>query len=78
MLASGVGMLPMLVLASGFGMLVFASGVGMMDFASGVCLFCDLKNRTSKLEYKTNNIKNGLFPLIQKPFSCLGLRRIRP
>jgi len=44
----------------------------------GVCLFCDLKNRTSKLEYETNNIKNGLFPLIQKPFSCPGLWRIRP
>ena len=23
-----------------------------------------------QLEYETTNIKNGLFPLIQKPFSC--------
>jgi len=44
----------------------------------GVCLFCDLKDITTKLEYKTTNIKNGLFPLIQKPFSYPGLWRIRP
>jgi len=44
----------------------------------GVCLFCDLRSGTSKLEYETNNIKNGLFPLIQKPFSYPGLWRIRP
>ena len=43
-----------------------------------VCLFCDLKERTSKLEYETTNIKNGLFPLILKPFSYPGLWRIRP
>jgi len=44
----------------------------------GGCLICDLKDRTSKLEYETTNIKNGLFPLIQKPFSYPGLWRIRP
>ena len=49
-----------------------------VTIGGGVCLFCDLKDRTSKLEYETTNIKNGLFPLIQKPFSYPGLWRIRP
>ena len=36
------------------------------------------KEQTNKMEYETTNIKNGLFPLIQKPFSYPGLWRIRP
>ena len=34
---------------------------------------CFVNLRTSRLEYETNNIKNGLFPLTQKPFSYPGL-----